>query len=443
MKNFNHVDINNKISNFRLWKNFNLFQFMLISLNRKNIYTDFLILLPFFLIFGGTVFQNTSFSNISSLTKTLSFFYMITYVIIHQKLSLNLLFFTALFFPFWVYALFNNPYNQQAAYADGIRYLFPIATLYYSFAIRKHLPLLMKFVVAFILLNFVVQLSNYFFWLMGAKDQWFYYTMRGGVRWANMTAGFLRATGTVVFFSLFGFVNLIAFFLIHKFYYGKYKTPLMLICVLGLFLSFSYKGIAAFAIVLIFYYYRQIFKVFLYVLIGILFIYITIPSKINRFIYDITLRVNLYITEGNSARGESYRVMFDEIKSGNWFGKGAGVFGGPASTQFNSPYYSEVNFNWYDTKWMGLTTTDTYPPHAFVELGIIGALLYFLLILSPLFKTRVNSYYKLALVVYFCLMTDMMVSFSLNNLEYLFFSLVFVYPILYYNKANHKPMLNG
>lgn len=148
--------------------------------------------------------------------------------------------------------------------------------------------------------------------------------------------------------------------------------------------------------------------------------------------YDISLRISLYITEGNSVRSESYRVMFREMGNNNWLGKGAGVFGGPASVEFNSPYYSEIKFNWYDTKWMGLTTTDTYPPHAFVELGTIGGILYFLLLLSPLFRTWIDSNYKMALVIFFCLMSDMLVSFSLNNLEYLFFSLVFVYPVLYY-----------
>lgn len=407
---------------------------MLVPLHKKKLYTNILVLFPFILIFGGTVFQNTSLSFISSGSKMLAFAYMFAYVILRGKLSVNLIFFTALFFPFWLYALFNNPYSQQAAYADGIRYLFPIIVLFYSYAIKEHFSLLLKFVVIFIVINLLVQMSNYFFWLMGAKDQWFYYTMRGGVRWANKTAGFLRATGTVVFFSLYGFLNLIAFFLIHKFYHKKYRTLLMLICVLGLFLSFSYKGIGAFVIVLCFYFYKQIFKVLGYVLVALLLIYITVPDKINRFVYDITLRIEVYITEGNSARGESYRVMVDEIKNGNWLGKGAGVFGGPASTDFNSPYYKEVNFNWYDAGWMELTTTDTYPPHAFVELGTIGAFLYFLLILSPLLRTRINSRYKLILVVYFCLMSDMLVSFSLNNLEYLLLSLVFIYPILYYNK---------
>ncbi|HRO08183.1 MAG TPA: hypothetical protein PK047_04900 [Saprospiraceae bacterium] len=400
---------------------------------KKNEYMNaFWVLLPFILIFGGTVFQNTQWSNITSITKMMSFGYMIVYVVFKQKTSANLVLFLMFFIPFWTYALFNNPYNQAAANADAIRYLFPIATLFYSFAIKEYLPLLLKFVIAFIVINMIIQLFNYAFWIAGAKDQWFYYTMPGGVRWANKTAGLIRATGTVVFFSLYGFINLIAFFLIHKYYHKKYKNILLALCVLGLFLSFSYKGIGAFAVVLAFYYYKHIYKVALYTLLGLLMIYIAMPSKINSFMYDISLRISLYITEGNSVRSESYRVMFREMGNNNWLGKGAGVFGGPASVEFNSPYYSEIKFNWYDTKWMGLTTTDTYPPHAFVELGTIGGILYFLLLLSPLFRTWIDSNYKMALVIFFCLMSDMLVSFSLNNLEYLFFSLVFVYPVLYY-----------
>ncbi len=409
---------------------------MQLTAKNDNVQRAFLVLLPFLLIFGGTVFQNTSLSSLSSMSKMLAFGYMLVYVVFHQKISANLVLFTLLFIPFWVYALFNNPYNQAAANGDAIRYLFPIVTLFYSYAIRDYFPLLLKFVIAFIIINLVVQLFNYAFWIMGAKDQWFYYTMPGGVRWVNKTMGVIRATGTVVFFSLYGFINLIAFFLIHKYYHKKYKALLLAICVGGLFLSFSYKGIGAFFVVLAFYYFKQIYKVVLYVIVVFLLVYLVAPAKINNLAYDISLRLSLYVTEGNSMRSEAYRVMFREIKQGNWLGKGAGVFGGPASVEFNSPYYSEVGFNWYDTKWMGLTTTDTYPPHAFVELGTIGAIFYFLLLMSPLFRTKVDSNYKMLMVIYFCLMSDMLVSFSLNNLEYLFFSLVFIYPVFHYKSQS-------
>ncbi|MCB0745679.1 MAG: hypothetical protein KDC67_17380, partial [Ignavibacteriae bacterium] len=133
---------------------------------------------------------------------------------------------------------------------------------------------------------------------------------------------------------------------------------------------------------------------------------------------------------------ESYRVMFNEIGNFNLFGQGVGVFGGPASTAYNSWYYKMVGFNWYDTKWLNLTTTDTFPPHLFVELGIIGGLLYLLVLITPLFRKKFNKRYLLVLAIYFCLFFDMLFSFSLNNLDYLLFSLVFVYPILYYKDEN-------
>jgi hypothetical protein len=116
------------------------------------------------------------------------------------------------------------------------------------------------------------------------------------------------------------------------------------------------------------------------------------------------------------------------------FGRGVGVFGGPASTSYNSTFYKGVGFDWYDTAWLNLTTTDTYLPHLFVELGIIGGLLYLAILITPLFRKRLTEKLMIVLVIYFCLFFDMLFSFSLNNLEYLLFSLVFVYPILAYQQ---------
>lgn len=409
---------------------------MKLTLKKDIDYRPFFVLVPFILIFGGTIFQNTDLAEITSKTKILAFFYMIAYVVYQRKIEVNLLLISILFFPFWLHALFNNPYNFDAAVGDGIRYLFPIVTLFYSYSIRNYFPLLLKFIVFFIVVNFLVQLFNYFFWLQGAKDQWFYYTMPDGARWGNSTAGILRATGSVVLFALYGFLSLVGFFIIQKYYHHKYKKLLLALCLFGLFMSFSYKAIGAFAVILIFYYYKKLYKIFIYVALGMVALYFSYPKMINNIVKDTTLRMSLYVTEGNSARSESYRVMIDEIKNGNWFGKGAGVFGGPASTEFNSPYYQEVGYNWYDAAWMGLKTTDTYPPHPFVELGTIGAIVYFLLLFVPLIKPKITQNYKMVLIIYFCLMTDMLVSFSLNNLEYLFFSLVFVYPIFNYQPQN-------
>ena len=254
------------------------------------------------------------------------------------------------------------------------------------------------------------------------------------MRWVNKTAGILRSTGTVVFFGFFGFFNLIAFFIINKFYSGRYKNILLGITLFGLLGSLSFKAFGAFLIVLAIYYYKKVYKIAGYLLLLLIGVYFAYPTKMNLLVENLILRIQLYITKGNSARSESYRVMLNEFGNFNIFGRGVGAFGGPASTKYDSPFYSEVNFNWYDTAWLNLPTTDTYPPHLFVELGIVGGMVYFLVLITPILKTKINKKMMLVLAIYFCLFFDMLFSFSLNNLEYLLFSLVFVYPILNYEE---------
>ena len=59
---------------------------------------------------------------------------------------------------------------------------------------------------------------------------------------------------------------------------------------------------------------------------------------------SVVFRVEQYITKGDSARAESYRVMFDDLADFNLFGRGIGSFGGPSSVTYNSPVYPDTNF---------------------------------------------------------------------------------------------------
>src|SRR5699024_2764204 len=292
--------------------------------------------------------------------------------VLKRKVKANLFYSTLLFLPLLLYGVLNA-WNLKAGVSDGLRYLFPIAVLFYSYAIKEHFSLLLKFVVFFIVINFLVQIVNYINWMRGIQ-QWFYYTTEDGYVHYNKTSGVIRATGTVVFFGFLGFMSMISFFLIKFYYRGRHKLVLLAISLFLLLASFSYKAFGPFLIILLAYYYKDIYKLILGLLIGGLGIYLIIPEHVNLFFQNLLLRIKLYITQGNSARSESYRVMWNEIFSGNWFGRGAGVFGGPASTAYDSWYYHMVAFNWFDAKWLGLTTTDTYLPHLFVELGIIGGL---------------------------------------------------------------------
>lgn len=394
-----------------------------------------LVLLPFILVYAGTTFQTIN-KDITSISKALAFVYMIVYIVFRNRINPLLFLSTLLFIPFLIYGVFNS-WLLKAGISDGIRYLFPIVVLFYSYSIKEHFELLLKFVIFFVVLNFLVQIVNYINWARGI-EQWFYYRTKDGHVYFNATAGIIRATGTVVFFGFLGFFNMVAFFLIKEFYYGRFKNVILGITLFMLFASVSFKAFGPFLIVLLIYYYKRIYKLLLYSLVLLIGIYLTYPDKINEFLESLVLRIRLYITEGNSARSESYRAMFNEIGNFNLLGEGVGAFGGPASTAYNSPYYTKIGFDWYDAAWLNLTTTDTFPPHVFVELGILGGLVYFVVLFIPLIREKFDSRYLLVLAIYLFLMFDMLFSFSLNNLDYLLFSLVFVYPILYYVKKDNN-----
>jgi hypothetical protein len=126
-------------------------------------------------------------------------------------------------------------------------------------------------------------------------------------------------------------------------------------------------------------------------------------------------KISYYLTKGDSARYESYRVMFESLGKPNLIGEGLGSFGGPASIYYNSPKYNEYNFNWYALE-EKLSTTDTLYPHLFVELGLFGAILY----LSIIFNY--NQYHKTRMwaVVFISFLIDNIASFSMLSAPYFF-----------------------
>ena len=256
---------------------------------------------------------------------------------------------------------------------------------------------------------------------------------KSGYRYFNATSGMMRATGIVVFFGLFGFINALSFLVIYKYYKGKFKKFLLTITLLSLLLSFSYKIIGPFLLILFFTYKNKV-NLIIGFLITLTSAIVVIPEKMQSVSYNIVLRLQVYIFEGNSARSESYRVMINDMSHLNLFGRGIGSFGGPASTMYNSPVYKQVNYNWFDTP--GMTTTDTFYPHLFVELGLIGGLLYILILLVPIINKAPLRKITIVYIIYFLLFFDAIFSFSLNNIAYLMMSIVFIYPIIEYNKSN-------
>lgn len=403
-----------------------------MSLKVRINFNNIICLLPFILIMGGGTLMNSN-KELGSYFKFTAFGIMILYVFYKNKLNKNLILSTLLFIPFLIYGIIIS-FNINAGISDGLRYLFPIIILFYSYSIKNKFDILLKFVVIFLILNFITQIFNYVNWVRGV-EQWFY-RQRDGYTTYNSVSGILRGTGVVVFFGFFGFLNLISYLLIQKFYEGRFKKLFLLISIFGIFSSISYKTIGTFILLLVVYYYKYFIKILTIFLLSLILVLNFFKEKVIDFINNFYTRIQLYVTGSESARSESYRVMFEEIKSFNLFGKGVGLFGGPGSINFDSPYYDEVNFKWFDAGWLNLVTTDTYYPHLFVELGIIGAIMYLITLCVPLLRRNLDNKQIFVFVIYFVLFLDALFSFSLNNPEFLMFSLVFVYPILNQNNKN-------
>lgn len=392
----------------------------------KDIFQNILILLPFVVILISEILLPIV-PPLSSVFKALAVLYMFLYSFMGLKFHTNFLLLLGLFLPFFIYGILHS-FNINAALSEGFRYLFPFAVLMYSYTIRRHFKLLLSALIIFVLINDIWQIVNYVNWFRGVT-QWFYSTDLFGRRYYNASSGIIRATGVVGFFGLHGFINLIAFFLVKKYYHGKHKMLLLTIFLVSLFLSFSYKTIGT-LLVLLFIQYKN--KLRFFQIVGGLFIIglIAMPKVLTSMGESIVLRVEQYITEGDSARAESYRVMFEEVADFNLFGRGVGSFGGPASVTYNSPVYSEYRFNWFD--FPDLPTTDTYFPHLLVEMGIIGGLLYLFVIMAPFTLTWRRDKFELVFTFYFALFADALFSYSLNNIAFLMFSLVFLYPLYFY-----------
>ncbi|RCW93567.1 hypothetical protein [Winogradskyella arenosi] len=396
-------------------------------------FNDFTLLIPLIMVFVGEIVSYI-YPFLSSPIKVLTCVMLIFPIWLKIKIPSKLLFALLVFIFFFIIA-FTKSFNYKAALEDGIRYFFPIAVLLYGYYNKHKLNLFVGFIIIFTLLNFLVQLNNYYYYYIDPQRQWFYIryfieSQNKTIYWPAKTFGVLRATGLVIFFGAFGILNFMAFWLTYYYYFGRYRKLCLVIFSLGVFISTSFKTIGFFLITLVIKYYKKLKYLLILPPVAIC-LYFLVGSEIRDSIEkSIEIRLRLYVTEGNSARSESYRAMFNEFKDFNLLGEGIGVFGGPASTKYNSPYYDEIDFNWYDTTL--LATTDTYYPHLFVEMGILGGLSYLFVLLIPLMYRRMR-YDKLEMlcIVYGMLFFDSLFSFSLNNLVMLTITILFVYPILY------------
>ncbi|VWB25630.1 hypothetical protein [Burkholderia metallica] len=263
-------------------------------------------------------------------------------------------------------------FNVHAGVEELVRFLFPVAITVAIFPYRDRLDVLVRTFIGVVVSNDLFQLYFYVSYAIGLP---LFMPVR-------IDSGlFLRAQGWMGFFSEFSFINLCAFLLCRWYWSGRRAAIASWGFLVFALLGFSFKLFAALAL---YPFVRNVRDVRAWLAVaGIAGMMLVLMAM---GVLDALLKVGMakilfYVVAGNSARAESYRVMFESIRNGNLLGEGLGSFGGPASVKFSSPLYQLYYFDWYGLGGL-LKTTDTFYPHLFVEMGTFGALAWLVFVLG-------------------------------------------------------------
>lgn len=381
-------------------ENMNVFQ--LEDVKARTIFVFFALLMFFvselFLVLGNA---NSIFVKLVGLLLLVGILSSARYV--HKVAVLLLPIFIIFIYNFYI-AL-----NYDAAKEELLRFLLPIIitlSLYANLNFKTLARLLIYLIISNDMFQVIYYLSYYF-------DLPLLYKPR--IEYGYI----LRAEGWVGFFSLFGFLNFCGYLLVAKGDFEaekKYKN----IFLTFMFLSTSLKVIIGFFVYLLMTsnIKRIRLELVVIILLGMIF-FISFGSFIDDYTNLIVSKVNFYIIEGNSARSESYRVLYAEVLGGNMFGAGLGSFGGPASTAYDSLMYYTYNFNWFGLEGQ-LSTTDTFYPHLFIELGLIGGLLYLAFFILYGYEEYNTQWFSLIIIF----LLDNIMSFSMLSPPYVMTALI-------------------
>lgn len=305
-------------------------------------------------------------------------------------------------------------FNKSAAMEELSRFVFPVAITIALYAYRTALrPVIATFFVV-VVSNDLFQCYAYVAHVVGLPQ----------LVTERIDSGlYLRAQGWIGFFSEFSFMNFCAFVLCRRYWATRASRRASWMFMLFAALGLSFKLFPVLAAYFLLER-RASFGTILGVVVGgIAMAAVSMTGWFDQF-FDVAMtKVLLYVVAGNSARAESYRVMFESLAKGNAFGEGLGSFGGPASVKYNSPLYSLYNFKWYGMDNV-LKTTDTFYPHLFVEIGLVGALLWMAFVFLYGQVERRDATWRFMVVAF---AFDNIFSMSLLSASYAFSALLTMY----------------
>lgn len=303
-----------------------------------------------------------------------------------------------------------NSYDMEASLVSLTRYCTPLLFLLYGWAFRQQLTALISAVLLITIVNDIVQCVMYATYYMSGTSIVPMQIMYGVLPRASGMGGLLA-------FSLMNFTSAVL-----SFYCLASKRRLIYCYIFLAFViaAFPYKLVPVLLLfgVSMLDVRKHSTPIQLIALLLCAIALILVEAQSGVLVEGARRRYEGYAVAQDSARTDSYRVMFESLGKGNLFGQGLGYFGGPVSTEYNSPAYDEYRFSWGDC--YGMNTTDTYYPHVFVELGIVGGLLYLALFVLPYIMARRNNARSfLATYFFLCLalFVDSLASFSIQSFD--------------------------
>jgi hypothetical protein len=383
---------------------------------RYKLSNNIILITPLAILFFAEFIKHFT-DSLSSLLKFFVWILMIAIIIMHNKYSRNLLFIISLFL---VVLLINipNTFNLNAAIEELIRFLFLPVVLMFGYVFRKKIDLIISLIIFMAFISDIFQVYLYIHGFLGIGPDIIDLRVKDGGYFLNTS--FIGISNAILNFS--------AYMMTLVFKDIKYRNFLLIFFFIFTLLTFSYKTIP-FLLLSIFLFNKVSIKNYVFIGIGFfasgfyLFEYII-------DMYSVLLRkIDVYIAIGNSARYESYRVMFEFLSEFKLLGESIGSFGGPSSIIYNSPIYDKYNFNWFYTT--TIATTDTYYPHLFVELGWLGGIIFLALLFLPIFKTKSKRAKKLNLFILSAFLFECLFSFGLNNMLELICTVMLFYGINY------------
>jgi hypothetical protein len=347
----------------------------------------------------------------SQIVKILAFGLLLTAIALRPRLHRLIVLAAPLLFLLLIGLM--RSFNQDAGLEEFLRFLFPIAITIALFAYRDRLDTVIRVFLMVVVSNDLFQCYFYVAYLTGLP-------LLLPVR---IDSGlFLRAQGWMGFFSEFSFINFCAFMLCRWYRPTKVSRAKSWVFILFGLLGFSFKLFATLAV------YPLIAKrsprtwIAVGAVLGVA-AFTVANGYLDSLLGVAAAKISFYVVAGNSARAESYRVMFESLGKGNLIGEGLGTFGGPASVKYNSPLYQRYHFDWYGLGDV-LKTTDTFYPHLFVEIGMLGASIWLLFVLLYGQSEKLNAPW-IFIVAAFCF--DNVFSMAFVSPSYVFSALLTMY----------------